>query len=382
MSAQPADSAGCPELLDKLRERVRDRGCLPFSEFMECALYDPDYGYYSRGPRVFGPRGDFFTASNLGPWLGAALSRQLSEFDAWLGRPDPFRVFEPGAGSGALAGEVLRDLDVRDDGLAGRVRYTTIDRSAGMRDAVAEDPRVERSAPDEVASAAAHGAIVAVELLDAFPVDRFRRRGGAVVEVRVALDARGDLVEREVDANDETRGAIERRGLLCAEADEVEHRPGLAAWFEGIAGVLAAGFMVLVDYGHDTATLRGARSGGTLLAYRGHATSTEYLRRVGEQDLTAHVDWDAAREAAESAGFRFVGSTTQDRFLIANGILDAFESTDDTEWRDPARVRGRLQALQLLHPHGMGRSFQVYVFHRGEGSPGRLRGLQDPFARG
>jgi SAM-dependent MidA family methyltransferase len=100
---------------------------------------------------------------------------------------------------------------------------------------------------------------------------------------------------------------------------------------------------------------------------------------VGRQDLTAHVDFTALERAAADLGLEVLGTTTQDRFLIGNGILDVFEERDADRWRSPAGVKARLQAMQLIHPSAMGRSFRVLALAKGCAETPRLSGLVDPF---
>src|SRR5512142_2968536 len=82
-------------------------GFVPFSRYMELALYAPGLGYYVAGTRKFGPAGDFVTAPELSPLYGAALARQIAAIlDASANR----EIVEFGAGSGALAASVLEAL--------------------------------------------------------------------------------------------------------------------------------------------------------------------------------------------------------------------------------------------------------------------------------
>jgi SAM-dependent MidA family methyltransferase len=135
---------------------------------------------------------------------------------------------------------------------------------------------------------------------------------------------------------------------------------------------------VIVDYGHEASRLFGpAHRRGTLLAYHRHRVSEDYLVRVGEQDLTAHVNLTALRREADAAGLELAGITTQERFLVANGILEGLESEDAGQL---ASVKRRLQVKQLIHPLGMGRTFKVAVFTKGMDGRPILRGLADPIA--
>ena len=370
-------SAGDPRLLTKIRGLIRASGPLSFARFMRLALYDPDGGYYARGSHGLGRRGDFFTASDVGTAFGETIARQLREMDLLLGSPDPFRYIEFGAGRGLLARDVLDTFTEAYGDLADRAAPTLADESAAMRaEAGALVPEAVVAPPSEVRAGGA-GCVVAVELFDALPVHRVRRRAGALHEVGVGLDGES-LVEVESEASAPVRAWAERYGAAPEEGDEAEVSLELTPCLERLAGTIDRGFLLVVDYGDEVPALydRGRRR-GTLLAYHRHTASEDLLARVGEQDLTAHVNLTALSDAALACRLTPLGTTTQDRFLIANGLLDGI----DGEENDARAVRRRLRAKQLIHPDGMGRAFKVALFAKGFDAPPVLTGLKDPFSR-
>jgi SAM-dependent MidA family methyltransferase len=348
---------------------------------MELALHDPEGGYYAAGPERLGSGGDYFTASDVGTLFGECVARQIEEMDRLLGAPDPFRYVEFGAGRGLLAADV-RDALVRSgSGLAERLSMVLVDSSPGMRSACRERLPEAVVRADRPPSSSEEGCALAVEWFDALPVHRVRRRGGALVEVFVDVDSDGRLVEAEAPAGEEARAWADRHGAAREEGSEAEAVPALERAFDALAGSIARGFVLVVDYGHSSRDLYGPRHRrGTVLAYRRHRAHEGLLDRPGEQDLTAHVNFTALEIRARETGLVPLGLTTQDRFLLANGILDAFEGAGDPGWGDPARVKRRLQAKQLIHPHAMGRAFRVFVAAKGFESAPPLRGLADPFA--
>jgi len=371
-------TAGRPELLRLIADEIEATGPMTFARFMDLALHHPEFGYYASGPDRLGRAGDFITASDVGPAFGACLARQLVEMDELLGRPDPFHYVEHGAGRGLLAQDVGAALDDANAPLAARWRATLVDRSPGMRAAAKERLPLADVVAEPGPPAGGAGCVVAVELFDALPVHRLRRRGGALHEVRVGA-REGRLVELEVAAGAELSAWSAAQNDAPAEGSECEACLGLAPKLAELAGSIDRGFVVVVDYGHDAAHLFGpAHRRGTLLAYHRHGTNEDYLARVGEQDLTAHVNLTALCRAADALGLATAGIATQDRFLIANGILDGL---DDETGGPVAATRRRLQAKQLIHPDGMGTTFKVAVFAKGVGPPPALRGFVDPFRR-
>jgi SAM-dependent MidA family methyltransferase len=170
----------------------------------------------------------------------------------------------------------------------------------------------------------------------------------------------------------------DRYGAATVEGVEAEISPALAEQVDRIAAVLGRGVALIVDYGYRAEELYGpGRERGTLLAYHRHRCHERYLEHVGEQDLTAHVNFSAIEDHARAAGMRFLGLTTQEKFLIGNGILELFEDQDPRTLQDPRRAKRRLQAMQLIHPFGMGRAFKVLAL--GKGCSSALAAFGDPF---
>ena len=368
-------------LLTLIREEIEATGPISFARFMDLALYHPAYGYYASGTGRIGTEGDFFTASDVGNAFGRCMARQIIDIDGRIGPLDPFDVVEVGAGRGLLARDVLDAIGELQPDLARRLRYIMVDRSESMRERAAQRvPEARVLAPEELDDGH-QGCLLAVELFDALPVHRVRRRGAALVEVLVDVEASGRLVEREAPASDELLEASRRYGAAPEDEMEAEIALGAAHQLERLAGAMEKGVMIVVDYGMPAAALYDReRRRGTLLAYHGHTTNEDYLSRAGEQDLTAHVNFTALEDRARECGMDVLGLTTQDRFLVANGVLEEFDQPDLQTARDPRRVKRRLQAMQLIHPGGMGRTFRVLMLSKGCDVPVGLSGLDDPFS--
>ena len=376
-TAAPRD----PRLLALLRREIRSNGPIPFARFMELALHHPNLGYYAAGPARVGPAGDFVTANDAGPAFGRALARQIVEVDRLLGRPPVFDVVEFGAGRGLLARDVLDALALGAPDVHARTIYTAVDSSQAMREETARRaPEARVLRPDE-APASCAGCVLAVELFDALPVHRVRRRAGRLVEVFVDVDRSEALIEREGEPTPAAAAWAERYGAAREEGYEAEVCPAAAGQLDVLARTLERGVLLVIDYGDEAGRLYGPRRPrGTLLAYSRHATNEAFLERVGAQDLTAHVNFTALEDRAHELGLDVLGRTTQDRFLIANGILEEFAQPTLAEARDPCRVKARLRALQLLHPGAMGRVFHVLALSKAAPGPPALAGLADPFA--
>ena len=216
------------------------------------------------------------------------------------------------------------------------------------------------------------GVALANEVADALPVHRLVLRGGALRE-RVVVWRGGEdgafaeeegPLSAEVLATD-LKGTLRAAGVELAEGDAIDVSPAAARWFAGVGRGLARGYAIVIDYGYEAAELyRAHRLEGTVRAYRRHTVSADPLRFVGQQDLTAHVDFSALRRAGEAVGLRFAGLTTQGAFLASLGLGDRIVRFQrDPETTSTEYLATQAAVLRLIDPGGMGR-FGVLVMAR------------------
>jgi SAM-dependent MidA family methyltransferase len=368
----PPLSAEEREHSDRLIERIRreieaHQGWISFERFMEMALYEPGLGYYSAGSRKLGAEGDFITAPEISPLFSRCLANQCAQVLAHLGGGD---VLEFGAGSGTMAGDVLLELQ-RLQQLPNR--YFILEVSADLRErqrlTLAE--RVPQLAARvswlDTLPSAFEGVMLANEVLDAMPVQRFRMRAGEVNALGVTWQL-GRLDWSEVRApralNDAVRGIECELGIAFPDHYTSEINLRLPAWIAGIAAALQRGVALFIDYGLPRRDYyRIDRSEGTLLCHFRHRFHDDALLNVGLQDIGAWVDFTAVAGAAVDAGLQVAGYCTQSHFLMGTGIdryLNAIASEDL-----PARMQVARQAMVLTLPNEMGERFKVIGLSRG-----------------
>ncbi len=372
----PDEAAHSERLAGRLREIVRAAGgWIGFARFMEAALYEPGLGYYSAGARKFGAGGDFITAPEVAPVFSRCLARQCDEVLAALGGGG---VLELGAGSGVMAAGILAELDK-----LGRLpaRYAILDVSADLRERQRESiahavphllERVEwlDRLPEHF-----EGVIVANEVLDALPVERFVVRGGEVNSCGAAWHFdRCELAEARASPRLVQRvRAIEAdigRALPDGYASEVNL--SLGPWLASLASTLRRGVMLFVDYGLPRREYYAAeRRTGTLLCHFRHRFHDDPMQRIGLQDITAWVDFTAVAEAGQAAGLEVAGYTTQAHFLIGCGIGEFVADVGDLDVVQ--RVNLSRQVMVLTLPGEMGERFKAIALARDY--PGGLSGF-------
>ena len=379
--ALPVPSAEALKASEQLTAHItaeigRVGGWIPFSRYMEMALYEPGLGYYSNPGMVFGAAGDFVTAPELTPLFGATLARQVAP---WLRDPalagDGPMVLEVGAGTGMLAAQLLNALD--NAGFSG-LRYRILELSAERREQQRQTlmslapgllPRVQwlTDFPERFA-----GVVVANELLDAMPVQLFEWQAdaeAALQEMGVTwVDGRFAWAPRPADAVlTETVAALRNRlgpeGAQWHSPYRSEICPAQQAWMRTLADCMTAGVVMLLDYGFAAPEYyHPQRDQGTLMCHYRHRSHADPFLWPGLSDITAHVDFTALARAATAEGFSLVGYTSMAAFLLNAGLLDELADLP----REPESFWfAQAQAVQqLISEAEMGELFKVIAFEK------------------
>ena len=350
-------------LSGKIRRAITREGFLPFSHYMEMALYEPGLGYYSAGLHKLGESGDFVTAPELGSLFAHCLARQVEEITAELG---PYEILELGAGTGSMAADLLRELPP----FAEPRRYCILERSADLK-AVQRQTIVQRAPlwQDRVAWLAEppagdwNGIVLANEVLDALSVERFRLAAGGVEQVGVGIEGEA-FGWRYRPAPAELDEAVRHLGLECDPPYTSELNTRLADWLHGITAGLKRGAVLLVDYGYPRSEYYlPARSDGTLMCHYRHRAHDDVFFWPGLQDITAFVDFTAVAEAADGCSLEVAGYTSQAMFLLGCGLDTTLSRRIAIS--DDSGVRVAAEARRLTMPAQMGERFQVMALTRG-----------------
>lgn len=347
-------------LQQHIADAIRARGgWIGFDTFMEKALYTPGMGYYAADLPKFGPMpsdqgggpgSDFVTAPEISPLFGYALARQVAQALEATGTEE---VWEFGAGTGALAEQILSALQEMDVRLA---RYTIVDLSGSLR-----ARQQSRLAPwgDKVQWASAlpermRGVVLGNELIDAMPVQLLARVGGAWYERGVALSADGGAL---VWADRAT--ALRPPAEVPGDHDYLtEIHPQGDAFVRTLAQRLDCGMVLLLDYGFPEAEYyHPQRHMGTVMCHQAHRSDPDPLVHPGEKDITAHVNFTALALAAQDAGMEVLGYTNQAHFLINCGLIDLMQA---------ASLPVRSAAQRLILEHEMGELFKVIALGAGK----------------
>lgn len=378
MSDLPPPAADALDQSTRLIARLKAEiaaagGWIPFSRYMELALYAPGLGYYSGGARKFGPGGDFITAPELTPLFGQALAAQVEQ----VMRASAAHVIEVGAGTGLLAADLLLELERRACvperygilELSGELRERQFDTLAQKAPHLADRVRWLEELPAQFS-----GCVIANEVLDVMPVHLLVSRADGISERGVAFECvagvEPGLCWADVPATGAVLDAARALDLPAPAGGEYVTELCLAgrAWVAAWAERLKAGALLLIDYGYPRAEYYlPSRSSGTLLCYYRHRAHGDPFLWPGLSDITAFVDFTAAAEAAFDAGLEVQGYTTQARFLFNCGVLDCLERRGARD--QPDYIRAARAVQRLTAPQEMGELFKVLAVSRGIDGP-------------
>ncbi len=364
----PESAAHSERVAGFIRDKIAAAGgSISFAEFMQHALYAPGLGYYVAGAIKLGAAGDFVTAPEISSVFGRVIARQAAEVLASL---DDGAVLELGAGSGRLAASVLRMLKELD-----RLprRYDILEVSADLRE---RQERLLRAELPELVSRVNwvdrlpqefSGVIVANEVLDAFPVERFRRVAGGVQQLQVA-DREGSFEVVAADAPANLRdavAAIERDlGYELHAGYESEVSLGVRGWVAELGRAMQRGAAFLFDYGVSRREYYAPdRDAGWLRCHFRHRAHADPLLLPGIQDITAWVDFTAVAAAAVDSGMEVAGFATQAGFLLSGGLEVELRSMASLSAREQIELSAQVKNLTL--PGAMGENFKCMALRRG-----------------
>lgn len=328
-------------LAERLRELIRARGPIPFRDWMEAALYDPEFGYYTRSDRKrWGKEGDYRTSAERSELFAATFARYFAKLYDELGAPSHWTIVEGGAGEGSFARRVQRALAEEYPRVFEATHYK-VSEIGSVIDPSPSNPCLYFSN----------------ELLDAFPVHRLANEG----ELYVTLDEKGHFVWQV--------GPLSTPRLAQfnpAAGQVIEVNLAIDDWLASVVEKLKPEYVITVDYGAEATELYdpSLRPNGTLRAFSKHGFVDDVLSAPGEYDITSSVNWTQVKATGERLGLEVVEFASQDKFLLKAGLLEELDHRLKQIETEADKLRLTTDAREMILPGGMASSFQVLVQRR------------------
>lgn len=383
-STSPLSSLICQHIQSAEHQRIT------FASFMDLALYHPDHGYYTTKASILGPDGDFITSPHLGHDFGELLAVQFADMWEVLGRPNPFHLVEMGAGQGLIAADVLAYLQQHYADCYAALDYTIVEKSPALQALQQErltHEKVTWTTLDDLSPIT--GCLFSNELVDAFPVHIIEKHDKQLQEVCITTQEKGlqetlgPLSTEKITQYFNLVG-IDLFSDVYPEGYRTEVNLAALNWLGTVADRINKGFLLTIDYGHTALRYYSpARHKGTLKCYYQHRHHDDPYANVGQQDLTAHVDFTALQNYGENNGLTTLGYTQQGLFLMALGLGDRISQITQTLTPGPDGFNQLIERRQSLHqlmdmsPMGLG-TFGVLIQGKGLESDISLKGLTVP----
>lgn len=341
------------KLLNKILNEIAINGPIPFSSYMEMALYEPGLGYYCAGNMKFGKEGDFITAPEISPLFSQCIANQCEQILKTLSGGG---ILELGAGSGKLACDLLNRLEKLN---CLPEFYWILDLSPELK--ARQKALFEEKIPhllekivwlSTLPQKAFKGIILANEVVDAMPVHRFQQEE-AIREYYVANE-NGQLIWELGAPNPLLVEFIQPLQLPRHYVSEINLAVG--PWLNALSNSLEKGTVLLIDYGYpEQEYYHPQRTRGTLTCYYRHHAHDNPLILPGIQDITAHVNFTMLEKLAIANGFQPAGYSNQANFLIRCGLIDLARAVVDPI--DQFQLHQQIKQLTL--PTEMGELFKV-----------------------
>ena len=373
------------ELFQLVKARIKAQGRLTFADYMATCLYEPGLGYYTSSGRKVGLEGDFYTSITVHAAFGRVIAREVAAAWQSLGSPTEFTVMEVGAGHGRLACDILDFLQEREPHCYKAIKLILVEKEPSLVTVQRQlmqlhTDKLSWLTPAQLADFSFKGMVYSNELLDAMPVHRVLMTESGLREIYVTCN--GDELQEQLDLPSTPALAeyLARYGMPLMPGQEAEISLAALSWFETMATVLTTGFILTVDYGYGKEELYSPhRKLGTLLCYYRHQIEDNPYIRLGEQDITSHINFSALMEKGMELGMKTVWFGEQCRFLLAAGMVEEFEAVEAADIPEKEKLKKRLTLKRLIMPEGgMGDTFKVLLQSKGVEKPsfGCLKGFR------
>ncbi|MGZ8523933.1 MAG: class I SAM-dependent methyltransferase [Chitinophagaceae bacterium] len=358
-------------LTEIIIQKIRRHGPISFRDFMEMSLYYPGLGYYTSANDKIGKDGDFYTSVWLTAVFGEMVAKQLEEMWTILGKED-FTIVEYGGGNGSLCRDILRQLQHNPE-LYAKLHYCIIEkkgRTPEHEKLVIPGKLSWHESIQEIPPMT--GCILSNELLDNFAINQVMMKDELM---EVWVDYKDGFVELLHPASRELKNYLEQLQVNLPKGFRTEISLQAVDWIKDIAGVLQKGFVLTIDYGSPSPDLYNpCRSAGTLVCYHKHTKNYCPYINIGNQDITAHVNFSALYHWGLKNGLQYSGFTNQASFLLGLGLTEHLNKQEQNSKTDPG---DKTKKAVMLHTFlaDMGRKFKVLIQNKGIQKP-RLSGLQ------
>lgn len=364
-------------LKDLVVERIKQSGAITFCDFMEMALYHPTLGYYCNEKEKIGRKGDFYTSANIDSSFGLLLAKQCLEMYCELNnisltevnrQNSKLTIIELGAGTGQLALDIIFALHTEYQFPLDRLQYVICEISSVLK---AKQEKMLAPFLQQVTwinydqlSNYPRSIILANEVIDAFPVHQIRWHNGELEELYIGLDSKNVELKKfwQKASNDKLTDYLKTLKIELVEKQVIEVNLEAIRWLEQLSNALEKGFIIIIDYGDFSDHLYSPEHlEGSLRCFFQHTLKTDFLENIGQQDITADVNFSALIYYGQKFGLKLVSFIRQADYLIKLGLLERLQKIIEEDPNSFQSLKTRLALKNFFIPGGISDHFRVLI---------------------
>lgn len=360
-------------LEQKIKEKIKKEGPIKFAKFMEMSLYEPGLGYYTSEKTYIGKAGDFYTSQHVHQIFGTMIGRQIEEMWRIMEEPSEFFIIEPGAGMGYMCKDIMDYLNKRN--ILEAFTYLIIEINPSLYEkqnkllACFLNKVKWLQSISEIKGL--KGCVLSNELLDSFPVHIIVMED-ELKEIYVGIQDNEFKEIPTAPVDESLINYISEFSIDIQKGYRTEINLRIKEWLIALSKALSEGFILTIDYGYPAQDYYSEeRNRGTLLCYHKHQLSENPYENIGEQDITAHVNFSSVKRWGEELGFKTLGFCQQGTYLVSLGIdemiRELFQQSNDYLF-EIAKIK------RLILPGTIGETHKVMIQYKGDKEP-TLRGF-------
>lgn len=335
---------------------IDKNGPITFDKFMNFALYDPQLGYYSSGKANIGKEGDFYTSPHVHSAFGEVISNFILKAKDYLSAND-FTIIEIGAGKGYLAFDILNHISKNNDEF-NNINYVIIEKHKNnfIQGLEKFKDKIKICNNTRELGSINTGIIISNELFDSLPFHKLIYKDKGIKEYYIDFVNDNFVEILEELSNPEINTYLERYKLNFSNLKQLEVNLLASEYLNNLSGILKKGFVVTIDYGFLSDELfSNEKAEGTYRCFQKHMVTNNPYQDIGNQDITADVDFSNLILAGNKFGLEKLKYTTQGQFLVDWGIIEIYEKTLIHDNKGAQAIKN------LFLPSMMGNYFKVLI---------------------
>jgi len=339
-----------------IKNHILQNGPVTFADFMNLAQYHPQLGYYRAEKVKIGKEGDFYTSPHVSAAFGEIIGTFIEKVIGFLKISD-FTILELGAGKGYLALDILNYLSEKTE-FYPLINYIIIDKNTDNCTLTLENHRNKIKIYNNISELekSFRGVVISNELFDSLPFHRIIYQSGQFSEIYV--DCKENKFE-EISSDLSTENIkkyLKGYNLKPVDSKQIEVNLLAEKVIKAVSSYLDAGYMITIDYGYlFEEYFNNQKINGSFRCFYKHKINDNPYINIGQQDITADVDFTNLIRSGNQYGLNKVKYTTQGQFLVDWGILNVIE-------RETRHGQGRVNSIKnLFLPSMMGNYFKVLL---------------------